>query len=278
MIETRYLDFEGLKTTNQVAYEFAEFYDLTTYDNEFLDTDNDEDVEDFLRLYDYKFNSYIRSSPINKIEVDIDENGFGKRFSLSQFKSNLLEVDEDKEGTFIFNAIQADLIKVMDIEVNNDDYDSKNYQIVIFYEDDRFSYYIFDTNESDLISYELNSIDEVEQTIKNHFESEDLDSNITLGLEEVQIRDSLELDMLKMSFIDQGFPKNHFLKTTDKYGSDFFTSKCEKVYPSTLSLDEVDVDLLTLLKRDSEAFQKKDESVDLKQDQKKTHRSRNRPR
>ncbi|MHA2811621.1 hypothetical protein [Vibrio campbellii] len=277
MIETRYLDFEGLKTKNELAGDLAENYDLTTYDNEFLDTDNDEEVESFLLYHSDHVDKWLSDGTVFKIEIEVDQNNNKQLFTNTLFEKNLSSVNQKHNEDFIRYLKHNDLINLLEFEVENEDEERIAFKAIVFYEENSFSYYLFDES-SELIGHNLSSIDEVNNTIKNHFESEGLDSNITLGLEEVQIKDSLELDMLKMSFIDQGFPKNHFLKTNGKYGSDFFTSKCEKVYSSTLSLDEVDVDLLSLLKRDSEPYHKPDEAVDLKQDEKKTNRSRNRPR
>ncbi|ELL0596557.1 hypothetical protein Q6U54_002153 [Vibrio vulnificus] len=277
MIETRYLDFEGLKTKNELAGDLAENYDLTTYDNEFLDTDNDEEVESFLLYHCDHLDKWLSDGTVFKIEIEFDQNNNKQLFTNTLFEKNLSSVNQKHNEDFIHYLKHNYLINLLEFEVENEDEEGIAFKAIVFYEENSFSYYLFDES-SELIGHNLSSIDEVNNTIKNHFESEGLDSNITLGLEEVQIKDSLELDMLKMSFIDQGFPKNHFLKTNGKYGSDFFTSKCEMVWHSTLSLDEVDVDLLSLLKRDSEPYHKPDEAVDLKQEEKATHRSRNRPR
>lgn len=278
MIETRYLSFEGIKTKNELAGDLAEHYDLTTENDEFLDTSNDEEVEDFLRHYDYKLSAYLSNNPVNKVEVELDSNGDVKRFSLEQFKFNLHEVDEGKESTFVFHAIESDLIKIVDIEVSNEDYDTISYQLISFYDNEEFTYFVFNSDESTLLNYNNQPFDEVKKLIKDDFANLDLDTNIKLEVEEVRVKDSLELDMLKMSFVDRGFPKNHFLKTTGKYGCNFFNTNGEEINRSSLSLDEVDVDLLTLLERDSEPYHKPDESVDLKQEQKENRRSRNRLR
>ncbi|WP_343289635.1 hypothetical protein AAIA71_11525 [Vibrio harveyi] len=129
-----------------------------------------------------------------------------------------------------------------------------------------------------MLNYDNVSLDEVEKLIKDDFTDSDLNSNFKIDFEEVRVKESLELDMLKMSFVDRGFPKNHFLKTTDKNGSNFYNTSGEEINRSSLSLDEVDVDLLTLLKRDNEPYHKPDESVDLKQEQKENRRIRNRLR
>ncbi|WP_343289636.1 hypothetical protein AAIA71_11530 [Vibrio harveyi] len=94
MIETRYLDFEGLKTKNELAGDLAEHYDLTTANNEFLDTSNDEEVEDFLRLYDSLLERYLKNG-IYRIDVEIDQAGKAVCVPLEQFKSAKQSVDSD---------------------------------------------------------------------------------------------------------------------------------------------------------------------------------------
>ncbi|MEZ9619816.1 hypothetical protein AB4264_25535 [Vibrio sp. 10N.261.55.B8] len=277
MIETRYLDFEGIKPKNELAGDLAECYDLTTQNGEILDTSNDEEVDEFLRHYDYKLELYLKNG-IFKIDVEIDQAGKAICVPFAQFKSAIKDVGSDEENLLITYLTDHDLISTIDISVCNQDYDERDYSLIFYKENDKLTLFLFNKDDSTLLNYDNESIDKVDEIIKYDFANLDLDTNIKLGIEEVRVKDSLELDMLKMNFIDKGFPKNNFLKITDENGCYFFNTNGEEINRSSLFLDEVDVDLLTLLKRDSEPYHKKDESVDLKQDKKVNRRSSNRPR
>jgi hypothetical protein len=276
MIETRYLSFEGIKTKNEVAGDLAEYYDLTTANDEFLDTSNDEEVEDFLLQYDYELELYLKND-IYRIDVEVNQTGKALRLPLQQFKLAIKDV-EYEDNFLITYLTDHNLISTIDISVSNADFYERDYSLILYEENDNFTFFVFNKDHSTLLSHNNVSLDEVEKLIKDDFTDSDLNSNFKIEFEEVRVKDSLELDMLKMSFVDRGFPKNHFLKTTDKNGSNFYNTSGEAVWHSTLSLDEVDVDLLTLLERDSEPYKKPDESVDLKQEEKANRRSRNRLR
>jgi len=277
MIETRYLSFEGIKTKNEVAGDLAEHYDLTTANDEFLDTSNDEEVEDFLLLHDSLLERYLKNG-IYRIDVEIDQTGKAVCVPMEQFKSAKQSVDSDEEELLITYLTDHNLISTIDISVSNEDFYERDYSLILYEENDNFTFFVLNKDDCTLLNYDNVSLDEVEKLIKEDFSNSDLNSNFKIEFEEVRVKDSLELDMLKMSFVDRGFPKNHFLKTTGKYGCNFFNTNGEEINRSSLSLDEVDVDLLTLLERDNEPYHKPDESVDLKQEQKENRRSRNRLR
>lgn len=275
MIETRYLDFEGVKTKNEVAGDLAERYDLTTANDEFLDTSNDEEVEDFLLLHDSLLERYLKNG-IDRIDVEIDKAGNAVCVPMEQFKSATQSVDSVE--ALIITLTDLNLITTIDIFVLNEDFDRRDYSLILYEENDNFTFFLFNKDDSTLLNYDNVSLDEVEKLIRCDFIDSDLNLNFKIEFEEVRVKDSLELDMLKMSFIDQGFPKNHFLKVTDECCSFFYKTSGEMIKRTSLSLDEVDVDLLTLLERDNEPYHKPDESVDLKQEEKANRRSLNRLR
>ncbi|EOV0920132.1 hypothetical protein ACOLNO_002942 [Vibrio parahaemolyticus] len=280
MIETRYLDFEGIKTKNELAGDLAEYYDLTTHNNEFLDTSNDQEVEDFLLYHSYKLENYL-SRGVYRIDAEINQAGKVLCVPLEQFKSAIKEVVTEETDLLITYLTDHNLISTIDVSVCNEDYDEKDYSLIMYKENDKFTCFVFNKDDSTLLSDDNVALENIRELIIDDFENLDLDTNIDFdffGIEEVRLKDSLELDMLKMNFIDRGFPDNHFLKINKENGYNFYTPDFKIIMPSKLSLDEVDIDLLTLLKRDSEPYQKQEQSIEVKQDEKQSRSSRNRPR
>lgn len=261
MIETRYISYEGIKTKNELAGDLAEHYDLMTANREFLDTSSDEEVEDFLLLHDSRLERYLKNG-ISRIDVEIDKAGNAVCVPMEQFKSAIQS--DDSIGGLMITLTDLNLITTIDISVLNEDYDERDYTLILYEENDNFTFFVFNQDDSTMLDYDNVSLDKVENLIRCDFIDSDLNLNYKIEFEEVRVKDSLELDMLKMSFIDRGFPKNHFLKITDEYTSFFYDTNGEMIKSTSLSLDEVDVDLLTLLERDNEPYHKPDESVDLK--------------
>ncbi|MCY9804403.1 hypothetical protein OTK51_13295 [Vibrio scophthalmi] len=183
MIETRYIDYNGLMTRNEMAGQFNNDINRKNTNYAELDESNDQEVEDLLLRDSWELECYLRNT-VYPIDVEIDKNGNVVSVPLEKFQSALEEVADGHETFLIKYLIDYDLISTINFSACNDDLDEVDFSLIIFNENDKFTYFVvnkYDEYNPTMSSVAIHSIHEVEEAVELEFYDLGLDENIKLG-------------------------------------------------------------------------------------------------
>lgn len=279
MIETKYLSIDGLQDKKEIAANIADSFGSLTYEDEFLDTDDAVAVDDFLIYHSDRLDQWIKYGLVFQIDVEqmdesIDLSKPILPLTLQLFQKCIDKTPEKYRLKIIDLLEHNDLVSTIKLNCENSDYDENEYILIPFYENEAFNFFV--SNGEDLLNAKPESLEGIKSIIKEDFESEREELDTKIDLQIVSLENSNELDVLIFNYVGMGFPKqNEFLKVNDMY---HYTNG-GMIHHRDFSINEIedDIDLLTLLKRDSVMIELKSEIKPERIDEEVKKRTKNRP-